>query len=87
MERMDREEVCYCKYDIEDLPSNRLFYRAAERYADLTPEALARRRERGWGETIHDTVNWSFEISSSRLTLLARATGAHRQSSAFARSN
>ncbi|KAI0082509.1 hypothetical protein K474DRAFT_1655296 [Panus rudis PR-1116 ss-1] len=26
--------------------------RAAERYADLTPEALARRRQKGWGESI-----------------------------------
>ena len=28
--------------------------RAAERYADVTPEERARRRERGWGETTHD---------------------------------
>lgn len=30
-------------------------YRAAERYADVTPEERARRRERGWGESIHDS--------------------------------
>jgi hypothetical protein len=29
--------------------------RAAERYADVTPEERARRRERGWGETTHDS--------------------------------
>ena len=30
------------------------YHRAAERYADVTPEERARRRERGWGETTHD---------------------------------
>ena len=30
-------------------------HRAAERYADVTPEERARRRERGWGETTHDS--------------------------------
>jgi hypothetical protein len=28
-------------------------HRAAERYADVTPEERARRRQRGWGETTH----------------------------------
>jgi hypothetical protein len=32
-----------------------LSHRAAERYADVTPEERARRRERGWGETTRDS--------------------------------
>lgn len=40
-----------------DKLSTLLLHRAAERYADVTPEELMRRRERGWGDTHQDIVN------------------------------
>ena len=55
LERIGREEV-----RSYDSPRNISFIahilkfhsRAAERYADLTPEAYARRRQKGWGDPV-----------------------------------
>ena len=50
MERVDREEVPSFEPDIPtDLYLKLLLNcRAAERYADITPQERERRRERGW---------------------------------------
>lgn len=37
-----------------------LFQRAAERYADITPDERERRRQRGWGEGTSDFVRAPF---------------------------
>jgi hypothetical protein len=42
-----------------------LFQRAAERYADITPDELERRRQRGWGEGTADVVRAPFYASFS----------------------
>lgn len=47
LERMDREkvQVTYIWFLVDLIA----FYRAAERYVDVSPQERARRRERGWG--------------------------------------
>jgi hypothetical protein len=58
VERLGREEVIL----ITRLRSNSLslFQRAAERYANITPDELDRRRRRGWGEGTTDVVRAPF---------------------------
>ncbi len=58
MERVDREEVPTFEPDI---PTNLYLrplmnFRAAERYADITPQERERRRERGW-DLLQDAVS------------------------------
>lgn len=36
--------------------------RAAERYVDLTPEELQRRRARGWGEGVSPTLAYARDV-------------------------
>jgi hypothetical protein len=53
VEELGREEVTFiARIYFEKLLN--LFQRAAERYVDVTPEELERRRRRGWGEGIAD---------------------------------
>lgn len=69
---MDREKVCSCDYSLclsvlITPPDSR----AAERYADLTPEAYARRRQKGWGNNVslvlitHPTIYSAVRSSQS----------------------
>jgi hypothetical protein len=62
VEKLGREEVTL----ITPIKKNSLslFQRAAERYADITPDERERRRQRGWGESaIDDVVRAPFHIS------------------------
>jgi hypothetical protein len=53
VEELGREEVTFiARIYFEQFLT--LFQRAAERYVDVTPEELERRRRRGWGEGIAD---------------------------------
>ncbi len=61
MEELDREEVTSISHIYQNnfLSS---FQRAAERYADITPEELERRRRRGWGAGIAEDVRTLLHI-------------------------
>ena len=49
---MDREEVCPLALVFTIASLKGCFSRAAERYNDLTPADLERRRQRGWGDGV-----------------------------------
>jgi hypothetical protein len=62
VEKLGREEVTFiARTHHEKFLS--LFQRAAERYADITPEELEHRRQRGWGEGMADVVRALLHIS------------------------
>jgi hypothetical protein len=60
VEKLGREEVTslYCSYSPRHVSP--LLRRAAERYADITPEERERRRQRGWGDSVVDNVRGIF---------------------------
>ena len=70
VEKLGREEVTFIAQNF--LKSHCLFKRAAERYADIPPDELERRRRRGWGEGTADVVRAQFHISFSCSTNLCR---------------
>jgi hypothetical protein len=63
VERLGREEVTTCLSRIYSQTFISFFQRAAERYADITPEELERRRRRGWGDGMADVVRAPLHIS------------------------
>jgi hypothetical protein len=63
VEKLGREEVTtfFARFYYQKFLS--LSQRAAERYVDVTPEELERRRRRGWGEGVADVVRALLHIS------------------------
>ena len=62
VEKLGREEVTTCLSRIYSQKLLSFFQRAAERYADITPEELERRRRRGWGDGMADVVRAPLHI-------------------------
>ena len=62
MEELDRKKVNSTAH-ISSGQRPEFGFRAAERYADTTPEDLERRRRRGWGPGVADDVRTPLHIS------------------------
>ena len=63
MEKLGREKVTTFFARIYYQRFLSVSQRAAERYVDITPEELERRRQRGWGEGVADVVRALLHIS------------------------
>ena len=62
VEELDRKKVTFTAHLYQDNSLSSIL-RAAERYADTTPEELERRRRRGWGPNVADDVRTPLHIS------------------------
>lgn len=66
LERLDREEVYLSsspwRHCLIQFLALHLLCRAAERYADLSPDEYRRRRQRGWGDGVSTRVRPYFRL-------------------------